>query len=331
MKYSFERLADLQQFDARLKSAVVAIGNFDGVHRGHQQVLQKALDQAHMIGKPAIVLTFEPHPRTFFKPQEPVDRLTSAAEKAEILRLMGFDAVIEQAFTADFAALSADNFVRNIICGKIAATCVVTGDNFHFGAKRSGNPQFLQNMGTEYGFDVCVVDAFADEGGSIISSSRVRTLLRDGKVEEAAGLLGYHYTVRAPVIHGAALGRSLGFPTANMQLPPETNLKFGVYAVRFRRADGSLNSGVASFGRRPTVNALETPILETFLFDFSDDLYGEICSVSFFSRLRGELKFDGLDPLIAQMQLDEAEARSILNSAKPLGTLDRHLAFEDWD
>jgi len=329
MKMPFLRLADFALLPVRLKGSVVAIGNFDGVHRGHQAVLQCALDRAEKSDKPAVVLTFEPHPRTLFRPDDPVDRLTPAAEKAEIFRLMGFNAVVEQAFTRKFAACAAETFVENVLCGVLHVNSVVAGDNFYFGYKRRGNPVFLQQAGKRLGFHVNIVDALRDEGGEVVSSSRIRALLGKGAVEEVAGLLGYHYTVSAEVIHGAALGRSLGFPTANMALPSQTNLALGIYAVRFRCASGKIYDGVANFGRRPTVNEVAEPLLETYVFDFSGNLYGETCSVSFFSFIREEKKFYGLDSLVAQMRQDEAEARAVLAEVRPLSPLDRHFTFEN--
>ncbi len=307
---------------------MVAIGNFDGVHRGHQSVLERALELARQEGLPAVVLTFEPHPRSVFAPDQPVDRLTPAPEKAEILRILGFDAVIEHPFTREFSQLSADDFVDRIIVGGLAAHRVVTGFDFHFGKGRQGGPAFLMDAGEKRGFAVTLVDAFRDEGGQPISSSRVRSELIEGDVVSAAGLLGYRYTVQAEVVHGKKLGREIGFPTANMVLPAETRLKYGIYAVRFRREDGSLHDGVASFGRRPTVDTDGEPLLETYLFDFSGNLYGEKCSVSFFGFLRGEEKFDGLDPLIAQIRRDEEEAKALLAGVRPLSELDRLLAFD---
>lgn len=326
-KPAFQRLSGTDALPLNLRNCVVAIGNFDGVHRGHQAVLERALELAHRDGLPAVVLTFEPHPRSFFKPNEPIERLTDAVEKAEILRLMGFDAVVEQPFTADFSAQSAEDFVRNILVERLHANRVVTGYDFHFGKGRRGTPQFLEEAGQLSGFSVSLVDAFGDEGGNLVSSTRVRALLCAGEVAEAAGLLGYRYRVSGEVIHGKKLGRTLGFPTANMTIDDHVSLKHGIYAVRFRRADGILHDGVASFGRRPTVASDGKPLLETFVFDFSGDLYGEVAEVSFFGYLRGEVKFDGLDPLIEQMKRDEEEARALLAGAQPLSELDRLLSF----
>jgi riboflavin kinase/FMN adenylyltransferase len=193
----------------------------------------------------------------------------------------------------------------------LGITHAVTGFDFHFGKDRQGGPAFLMAAGERHGFGVTLVDAFRDEGA----------------VAEAAGLLGYRFTVEAEVIGGQQLGRTLGFPTANMRLSPEAAVREGIYAVRFRRADGTLHDGVASFGRRPTVDDNGAPLLETYVFDFSGDLYGEICEVSFFGFLRPEVKFDGLDALVAQIKRDETEARALLAGVSPLSDLDSAIAF----
>lgn len=313
---------------ASFKGGVVAIGNFDGVHRGHQQVLTSALQQAEILGAPSLVLTFEPHPRSVFRPEVPLFRITPPELRARLLEASGFDAVVEQPFTGAFAAFDAEAFVRDVLVRDLGIRHVVTGYDFHFGKDRQGSPEFLIEAGKRYGFGVSLVAAFRDEGAQIVSSSRIRSLLTDGEVAEAAGLLGYRFTVESVVQHGRKLGRELGFPTANMALEDSCTLKEGIYAVRLRRADGTLHNGVASFGRRPTVTDDGAPLLETYVFDFSDDLYGETCAVSFFGYLRGELKFAGLDDLIVQMKQDEAEARALLVGAKPLSDLDRKISFE---
>ncbi len=324
---TIQRLSDFAFLSPDLRGGVVAIGNFDGVHRGHQIVLEKALELAHVLGKPAMVLTFEPHPRTVFQPDQPVFRLTPPRLKAEILSAMGFNAVIEQTFTRDFASISADDFVHEILVGGLEAEHIVTGFDFHFGKNRQGGPAFLMAAGAREGFKVTLVDAFRDEGGAVISSSRIRDCLAQSDAVSAAGLLGYRYLIESTVIKGKKLGRTLGYPTANMQLAAETRLAHGIYAVRFRRADGKVRDGVASFGRRPTVTDNGAPLLETFVFDFHGDLYGETCAVSFFGYLRPELKFDGLDALMVQMKRDEEEARALLSGVGPLSGLDAKVSF----
>ncbi|APG90156.1 bifunctional riboflavin kinase/FAD synthetase [Sinorhizobium americanum] len=323
----FHRNETRDPLPERLHGGVIAIGNFDGVHRGHQSVLNRALDEAKGRGVPALVLTFEPHPRTVFRPDQPVFRLTPAPLKARILEGMGFGAVIEYPFDRTFSELSASDFIHRILREWLHASHVVTGFDFHFGKGREGGPAFLMAAGAQEGFGVTLVDAFRDENASVISSSFIRSLLAEGDVAHAAGQLGYRYTVEAEVIGGKKLGRTLGYPTANMRLPAEVELRNGIYAVRFRRADGSLYDGVASFGRRPTVDSDGEALLETFVFDFSGDLYGEICAVSFFGHLRDEVKFDGLEPLMVQMKEDEKEARALLSGVRPLSDIDRQINF----
>jgi riboflavin kinase/FMN adenylyltransferase len=321
------RIIGTGRVDAALRGGVAAIGNFDGVHRGHQAVLERALAEAARRGVPALVLTFEPHPRLVFRPDVPLFILTPAPMKARLLSELGFSAVVEQRFARDFAQLSAEDFVTGILEERLGISHAVTGFDFHFGKNRQGGPAFLMASGEKHGFGVTLVDAFRDEDAQVVSSSRIRVLLQAGDVAQAAGLLGYRFTVEGVVTDGQKLGRTLGFPTANMKLPAGADLRHGIYAVRFRRADGTLHDGVASFGRRPTVDEDGAPLLETFLFDFSGDLYGETCQVSFFGFLRGEEKFDGLDALVEQMKRDEAEARALLAGVGPLSALDARIAF----
>ncbi len=219
----FHRNEKKEPLPEGLKGGVIAIGNFDGVHRGHRSVLERALALAAERGVPALVLTFEPHPRTVFRPEEPVFRLTPAPLKARLLEAMGFRSVIEYPFTRDFATRSAEEFIQTILVDWLSASAVVTGFDFHFGKGREGGPAFLMASGAKHGFNVQLVDAFRDENAEVISSSRIRDLLAQGDVSAAAGLLGYRYTVEAEVIGGEKLGRQLGFPTANMQLPPRPN------------------------------------------------------------------------------------------------------------
>jgi riboflavin kinase/FMN adenylyltransferase len=323
----FHRNEHKDDMPAGLKGGVVAIGNFDGVHRGHRSVLDRALALAEAKGVPALVLTFEPHPRTVFRPENPVFRITPAPIKAKLMEAEGFQCVIDYPFDKDFSQRSAEDFVKSVLVDWLGASAVVTGEDFHFGKGREGNPEFLKEAGIRHGFDVELVSPFVDEGAEVVSSSRIRSLLSEGDVVGAAGLLGYRYVVEAEVIGGQKLGRTIGFPTANMQLAPETALKAGIYAVRFRRQNGDLHDGVASFGYRPTVTENGDARLETYLFDFSGDLYGELAQVSFFGYLRGEEKFDGLEPMIEQIKRDEEEARALLSGVTPLGPLDAKFSF----
>jgi len=321
------RISDIGRLPQGLRGGVVAIGNFDGVHRGHQAVLERTLTEAARRGVPSLVLTFEPHPRSVFRPQEPLARLTPAPMRARILELLGVAGVVELPFTPAFSRTGAEDFVRGILVDGLAVCHAVTGVDFHFGKGREGGPAFLMAAGARHAFGVTLVDSFRDEGFEIVSSSRIRSLLAEGDVAEATGLLGYRYTVMAEVTGGKQLGRTLGFPTANMALPADVGLRHGIYAVRLRRADGSLHDGVASFGRRPTVEEGGAALLETYVFDFSGNLYGETCEVSLFGFLRPELKFDGLDALVGQMRRDEAEARALLAGVRPFSPLDAALTF----
>lgn len=325
--HAFQRITDLNNLPEELRSGVVAIGNFDGVHRGHQVVLQRGLDEAAKRGAPALVLTFEPHPRTVFRPDVPVFRLTPPPVKAGLIAALGYNAVIEYPFDRDFSSLTAEQFVAEILQQGLGVSHVVTGFDFHFGKNRQGGPAFLMESGKTKGFGVSLVDAFRDKTAEVISSSRIREMLEEGDVGNAAEMLGFRFHVEAAIVRGKQLGRTLGYPTANMMLPADVTLQHGIYAVRFRRGDGSLYDGVASFGRRPTVDVDGSELLETYVFDFSGDLYDEICTVTFFGWLRGEQKFDNLDALRSQMKRDEEAARRILSTTEPLSGLDRHIGF----
>lgn len=319
------RLASVKDCTDDLKGGVVAIGNFDGVHRGHQAVLEKAAEIARAESRPLLCLTFEPHPRTVFVPDRPVARITPAPMKARILGILGFDAVIEHPFTKDFAGIAPETFETDVLVEALGASHVVAGFDFHYGAKRSGTPESLGRAGLKLGFGATLVPAFEDEGGETVSSSRIRAALGEGRVAEAAGLLGYRFAIRGEVVHGKKLGRTLGYPTANLVLEDEL-LAHGIYAVRFRRADGTLLDGVASYGRRPTFDD-GAALFETFVFDFAGDLYGEAVEVSVVSRLRGEVKFDSAEALVQQMDRDAEEARAVLSDLAPLSPLDRALSF----
>lgn len=323
-----KRFSDETSLSEALRGGVVAIGNFDGVHRGHQSVLDRALEISQKSNVPSLVMTFEPHPRAVFQPENAPFRLSPAPLKANLLGMLGFDAVIEQNFTREFASKSADDFIQDVLIEQLGASHIITGFDFHFGKGREGGPAFLMDAGKANDFGVTLVDAFRDEDSQVISSSRIRTFLKDGELGEANAQLGYHFTVSGEVVKGKQLGRTLGYPTANIRLSDDGGLKTGIYAVRFRDGEGKLHDGVASFGIRPTVEDDGEPILETYVFDFDGDLYGQTCQVSLISYLREEAKFDGLDALVVQMKNDEAEARTILMSIKPISPLDGSMCFD---
>ncbi len=288
-----------------LRGGAVAIGNFDGVHRGHKAVLDAAKTA---FGPPRLALTFEPHPRAYFSGQ-PMFRLSPEAEKASLMASAGLDATVSLPFGAALAGQSAEAFVRDVLVDGLGARHVAIGFDFRFGKGRSGDAALLRRMGAEHGFDLTVVDAMADEGGAI-SSSRIREALGRGDIEMATALLGHRWRTGGKVVHGKQLGRTLGYPTANIALPPETGLAHGIYAVR-ATVDGMERAGVASFGRRPTFD--NGPVLlETYVFDFEGDIYGQHMDVEFHAFLRGEKRFDGAEALVAQMDRDSEQARTIL-------------------
>jgi riboflavin kinase / FMN adenylyltransferase len=298
--------------DAALRSAVLAMGNFDGVHRGHRAVIAAAMKRAQGLSKRAAVLTFEPHPRAFFHPGEPLFRLTDEAAKLRLLASTGLDGAIVLTFDAALASLTADEFVASILVGRFALSGAVIGFNFHFGKNRGGSPDFLVAEGKKRDFAVDVVSPFMDNGRPV-SSGPIRKALAAGNVEEAAELLGFPWFVSGKVIHGDKRGRELGFPTANLSLDPACGLRHGIYAVRVA-AGGRRYDGVASFGRRPMYDS-GTVLLEVFLFDFAGDLYGQSIDVVFISRLRDERLFASAAELTRQMQEDSRRAREILARA----------------
>jgi riboflavin kinase/FMN adenylyltransferase len=294
----------------RLKGGAVAIGNFDGVHRGHQAVIAHAM--AHAGEGPTVVVTFEPHPRSFFKPQEPVFRLTPSPLRERMIRALGVDHVLTLPFDAELAGLDAETFVARVLVGALRARHVVAGFDFHFGKNRGGSPAFLADAGRRLGFAVDIVDAFGDQAGTVVSSSLIRGLLAEGDITGANAELGWRWLVEGEVIHGDKRGRVLGYPTANMALPPETQLAHGVYAVRAHAA-GAWYAGAANWGRR--IQFGDGPsVLETYILDFSGDLYGKRIRVEFCGYLRPEAKFDSVEALVEQMGRDVDEARAIVNA-----------------
>ena len=298
--------------DHALDGAVVAIGNFDGVHRGHRAVIAAALARAKALGRKAAALTFEPHPRTFFRPEQPLFRLTDERAKLRLLAATGLNGAIVLRFDAALAGLSAQDFVARILVGRFAVTGVAIGFDFHFGLNRAGSPDYLAAQGAKLGFAVDVVPRFEDAGRPV-RSGPIRAALAAGQVAQANELLGYPWFVSAEVVHGDKRGRELGYPTANLRLDPACGLKHGIYAVRVgvgeRRYDG-----VASFGRRPMFDQ-GTVLLEAFLFDFSGDLYGEVIDVAFIDWIRPELKFDSVEDLVRRMNEDARLARAALVAA----------------
>ncbi|MGH7247816.1 MAG: bifunctional riboflavin kinase/FAD synthetase [Pseudomonadota bacterium] len=298
--------------DESLRGAVVAIGNFDGVHRGHKAVIAVALDRARRLDRAAAALTFEPHPRVYFNPHEPLFRLTDAPTKLRLLASTGLDGAIVLSFDAALAKLTAHEFVRRILVERFAVSGVAIGFNFHFGMSRAGSPDFLVAEGKKCGFAVDIVPRY-EYNGRPIASGPIRGALAAGRVDEAAEFLGFPWFVTAQVIRGDRRGRELGFPTANLRLDASCRLRHGIYAVRAGIGERRYG-GVASFGRRPMFDT-GAVLLEVFLFDFAGDLYGMSIDVAFIAWLREEAAFDSVDDLVRQMEKDARLAREELAQA----------------
>jgi riboflavin kinase / FMN adenylyltransferase len=309
----FRVVRDLDAAAHSFTGAVVAIGNFDGVHRGHRAVIETACGHAKALGRQAVALTFEPHPRSYFRPEEPMFRLTDEGGKLRLLRATGLAGAIVLPFDGKLASLSAEEFVAGLLVEKLNVAAVSVGFDFHFGKGRAGSPAFLAEQGEARGFVVDIVSARGQHGRPV-SSTAIREALSAGSVADAADLLGYPWFVTRPVTHGEKRGRELGFPTANLKLDPGCQLRHGIYAVRVG-FDGARHDGVASFGRRPTFDD-GAPLLEVHLFDFDGDLYGRMLDVAFIGWIRPELKFDSVDALVARMNEDARDARAVL-AAKP--------------
>ena len=297
-----------------LRGAVLALGNFDGVHRGHAELARVAVAMAKEQGTTAAALTFEPHPRSVFRPDQPVFRLTPPVVKTELLGRVGLPLTFVLPFDRSIAAISAERFVDELLFGKLGAAGLVCGYDFHFGQGRAGSPEMLQARAGAANIPVTVVPPYA-WAGEPVSSTLIRTALEHGDVGRAADFLGRPWFVRGVIAHGDKRGRDLGYPTANMHLARDCKLRYGIYAVRMK-IDGVWHDGVASFGSRPTFDD-GAPRLETFVFDFSGDLYGKQVDVALVEWLRGEAKFETLDALIVQMDADSVRARDILTKTAP--------------
>jgi riboflavin kinase / FMN adenylyltransferase len=295
---------------AALRGGMVALGNFDGFHAGHQAVVGAARDWARKLGRPALVASFDPHPARLFQPDVPAFSLSTIEQRAEWLRDFGMDGAVVMPFNRALAALSAEEFVAEWLVTRLGVAGVVTGGDFTFGRGRSGSVTDLERLGLAHGFAARVVDAVQDGAGTI-SSTRVRALLRDARPGMAAELLTRPFTIRGVVEHGAKLGRTLGFPTANMAIGDYVRPAYGVYAVRVVLPNGQRVDGVANLGIRPMI---EPPVelLETWLMDWSGDLYGQKLDVQLVAYLRPEMKLNGLDALKAQIAADAEAARRML-------------------
>jgi len=293
-----------------IAGAIAAIGNFDGVHLGHRALIAAVRETAQEAARPAVALTFEPHPRAYFAPHLPMFRLTDADAKEIVFAHLGLDGLIVRRFDATLAGTGARDFVEGLLVRDLGVAGVVIGHDFHFGRGREGTPALLADLCAQAGLSCRIIPPVAlSAGAEPVSSSAIRAALTEGAVARANALLGYRWFVSGEVRHGDKRGRTLGYPTANVALPA-CNLAHGIYAVRVRLPDGRVKDGVASYGRRPTFDD-GAPLLEVNLFDFSGDLYGQTIAVEFLEYLRGEVRFDGAEALIAQMHRDAAEARRI--------------------
>ena len=326
-------IAGLSPVPEQYRGAVVAIGNFDGVHRGHQALLARAADEAKRLGHPWGVVSFEPHPRSYFKPDEPVFRLTPEALKARLLTAVGASFLAVLDFDKALSDLSPEDFVRRHLVERLGVAHVVTGYDFHFGRGRKGSPATLAELGQKLGFGVTIVEQVTDEGDlhQPFSSSSIRQALRHGHVRSAARELGYHWSVLGEVVRGDQRGRTIGFPTLNIVLDKGADPFRGIYAVRVRDVDkpgAPVWPGAGYFGDRPTFDTGRT-FLEVHLIGFDGDLYGRRMLVEFIDLIRPDKRFSSVDELVTQMKADCAATLTRLEAAKadddvkgfPLGRL----------
>lgn len=294
-----------------LRGAIIALGNFDGFHLGHQAVAGEAIAWARAEGRPAIIATFDPHPVRFFAPDAPPFRLTTLDQRIELFEAAGADAMLVFAFGAELAGTSAEDFVTELLIRRLGAAGVVTGEDFSFGKGRAGNVDLLSRLGEPLGLRARAVGPVSEQG-EIVSSSRIRDALRAGDCGLATHLLSRPFAIRGVVEHGAKLGRSIGYPTANLRLGNYLRPAYGIYAVTGHLPGGKVVHGAANLGIRPSFDP-PIELLEPYFFDFSGDLYGQEIEVALHHYLRPEAKFDSLEELTAQMEQDCRQARHLLS------------------
>jgi riboflavin kinase/FMN adenylyltransferase len=305
-----ERLDGSSAVPAPYRGGIVALGNFDGFHRGHQAVVGRAIERARAESRPALVATFDPHPARFFSPDAPPFRLTSLDQRHRLVAEAGADAMLVFHFDAALASVSAPDFFSNHLVAQVGAAGVVTGEDFTFGYKRGGDVALLRQLSAEQGLSIdAVAPVTADD--EVISSTRIREALREGDCATATRLLTRPFAIEGVVEHGDKRGRELGFPTANVSLANYLRPRFGVYAVRGRLPDGRLLNGAANLGVRPQFG-VSREWLEPYFFDFDGDLYGQDIEVSLIDFLRSESRFDSVEALVEQMKADCIEARGRL-------------------
>ncbi|MBW6527141.1 bifunctional riboflavin kinase/FAD synthetase [Sphingomonas sp. RHCKR7] len=305
-----ERLDGGSAVPAGLAGGIVALGNFDGFHLGHQAVVGRAVERARAEGRPALVATFDPHPVRYFRPDTPPFRLTTLDQRARLFAAAGADAMVVFHFDETLAGLHADAFTAERLVGALRVGGVVTGEDFTFGHRKSGDIATLRAAGSANGFSVDTVGAVM-LGGEPVSSTRIRSALGAGDPRGAARLLTRPFAIEGVVQHGDKLGRTIGYPTANLDMGKYLRPAYGIYAVRGRLADGRVLDGAANLGIRPSFDPPKE-LLEPFFFDFSGDLYDQTLEVELIDFIRPEAKFDTLDALVAQMDSDCAAARALL-------------------
>ncbi len=294
------------------RGGAIALGNFDGVHRGHRQVIADAAKAAASLRTPLAVVSFEPHPRRWFNPDAEPFRLLTPDQLGRVLADLGVDRLHILPFDAALADLTDEAFAREVLAEGLGAQHVAAGFDVSFGRGRTGDPQTLRTYGERFGFGVSIASPVSDPSGEKCSSSAVRQALRNGDPRGAARLLGRPFAIEGVVVHGDQLGRTIGFPTANIALEDYVRPAFGIYAARTRLADGREVAGVGYIGRRPTVVDGVDERLEVHLFDFDEDLYGQTLEVELTDLVRGDQRFDTLDAMVAQMDLDATRARELL-------------------
>lgn len=312
MTSSFTVIRDTTPASDIPRGCVVAMGNFDGVHLGHRTVIDAALRMAKLHKTRALAVTFEPHPRLFFSPNTPQFRLSDEPAKLRLLAGTGLAGAVVMTFDKGRAGTTAHDFIHHDLIERLGISGIAVGYDFHFGKGRTGSPSLLATEAPRLGIEVDI-QPHVDIDERPVSSTAIRMALAEGQIAEATEMLQGPWFITGEVIHGKKLGRDLGFPTANIRLPASCGLRHGIYAVRVGRGSERFD-GVASFGRRPTFDN-GAPLLEVFLFDFNGDLYGQTLDVAFIAYVRDELKFDGIDALIVQMNDDSAKARAALAAA----------------
>jgi riboflavin kinase/FMN adenylyltransferase len=296
------------------RGAALAMGTFDGVHRGHQKVIGLAAAAAKALGAPLGVITFDPHPRVYFRPNEPSFRLMKPDQQARALEDLGADILYVLPWNPELANMSDRDFATQVLHEGLGARHVAVGFDNSFGKGRSGTPQTMRQYGEELGFGVSVAEEVTDASGEKFSSTGVRDALRAGHPEEAARILGRPFAIEGEVERGRQLGRKLGFPTANVGLSDYVIPRFGAYATRTRLPDGRKLPGVASIGVNPTIEGITAPLLEVWLFDFDEDIYDQVIETELVSFLHPEVKFDSLEALTEQVMRDAAQARGLLGA-----------------